>query len=61
MTAKLPPHKAVLERLIAYRLAMLEQLGVPVRNGRRADVESIAAFAPRLLFSLQAQTGYATD
>ena len=47
--AKLPPHKAVLERLIAYRLAMLEQLGVPVRNGRRADVESIAAFAPRLV------------
>ena len=47
--AKLPPHKAVLERLIAYRLAMLEQLGVPVRNGRRADVESIAAFAPQLV------------
>ena len=60
--AKLPPHKAVLERLIAYRLAMLEQLGVPVRNGRRADVESIAAFAPRLvILRYRQQTGYATD
>lgn len=47
--AKLPPHKSVLERLIAYRLAVLEQLGVSVRYGRRADAETVAAFAPRLV------------
>ena len=42
--ACIPPHKSVMARMIDYRLAMLERLGVPVRCGVEATAESVLAW-----------------
>lgn len=42
--ACVPPHKDVMRRMVSYRLAMLERLGVRVRCGREATAETVRAY-----------------
>lgn len=47
--ARIPPHKEAMERMIAYRLAQLERLHVPVYTGREVTPQVAAAIRPDLL------------
>ena len=47
--ASIPPKKAVMRRLIDYRLAELARLGVTVRLNQKATPEAVAAYRPDLI------------
>lgn len=49
--ACVPPYKSVMARMVEYRLAELKRLGVPVRYGKEADVQSAAAFGADLVIA----------
>lgn len=49
--ACVPPYKHVMARMIEYRLAELERLGVPIRFGREADAQSAAGFGADLVIA----------
>lgn len=49
--AGVPPHKAVMRRMIDYRLSELARLGVTVRYGVEADAQAAAAFGADLVIA----------
>lgn len=49
--ACVPPHKAVMRRMIDYRLSELARLGVTVRYGVEADAQAAAAFGADLVIA----------